>query len=177
MSTKHMAEPEQGRNQGPELFEYWARIMNKMSRSESLPRDFGSGDLLFPSEIHTLCFIGTMPGIRITDLAVQLGVTKGAISKIAKKMEEKGLIEKYREPGNDKEILLMLTPTGKKAYLGHEEYHKNAFRGIVMEMEKLPSEQTVFLFRLLRMMEEIIDTCILEKELVNGPGKTRKETP
>ena len=93
-----------------DLFELWIRIMNKIIRSESLPRDFGTGEPLFTSEFHTLCNIGTAPRINITDLSVRLGVTKGAISKIAKKMEENALIERYREPGHDKEILIRLTP-------------------------------------------------------------------
>jgi DNA-binding MarR family transcriptional regulator len=177
MSTKYKTVSVQDRNQGPELFERWARIMNKMSRSESLPRDFGTGDLLFPSEVHTLCFIGKVPGIRITDLSVRLGVTKGAVSKIAKKMEEKGLIEKYREPGNDKEVLVRLTLTGKKAYLGHEEHHKKTFGIIITEMERLPREQAAFLIRFLGKMEEAIDTCLCEKESVKGIAKTQEENP
>jgi DNA-binding MarR family transcriptional regulator len=177
MSTKKMTDSMQDRHQGPELFEHWARIMNKMSRSESLPRDFGTGNLLFPSEIHTLCVIGAMPGIKITDLSVRLGVTKGAVSKIAKKMEEKGLIEKYQEPGNDKEILLRLTRMGKKAYLGHEEYHKKAFGRIITELGKLTREQAAFLFRFLGMVEDVIDTCLLEKESIKGTDTTLEKTP
>jgi len=176
MSTKHKPESIPDWNQGPELFERWARLMNKMSRSESLPLDFGTGNLLFPSEIHTLCVIGTKPGIRITDVSVRLGVTKGAVSKIAKKMEEKGLIEKYQEPENDKEILLRLTLTGRRAYLGHEEHHKKMFGRIIREMEKLTREQAAFLLRFLQLMEEVIDTCLLEKESIKGTDNTKKET-
>ena len=72
--------------------------MNKIIRSESLPRDFGTGEPLFTSEIHTLCVIGTAPGINITDLSVRLGVTKGAISKIAKKIEENASLRDTRSP-------------------------------------------------------------------------------
>ena len=176
MSTKKK-ESVQEQYQGSDLFERWARIMNKMSRSESLPRNFGTGDLLFPSEIHTLCVIGSLPGIRITSLSVRLGVTKGAVSKIAKKMEEKGLIEKYQEHGNEKEILLRLTLRGKKAYLGHEEYHKKAFGQIIKEMEKLTREQAVFLFRFLGMMEKVIDTCLLEKALAKETDNKYQGTP
>ena len=150
--------------------------MNKMIRSESLPRDYGTGDPLFPSEIHTLCAIGTAPGINITDLSARLGVTKGAISKIARKMEDKALIERYREPGNDKEILLRLTPKGTKAYLGHEKYHAKAFERLGMEMEKLTDEQIVFLFRVFEVMEEMIDSTLLEKESSKKTGATHRET-
>jgi DNA-binding MarR family transcriptional regulator len=167
MSTKQNIESVQGSHQRTDLFERWVRIMNKMSRSESLPRDFGTGNLLFPSEIHTLCVLGTMPGIRITDFSVRLGVTKGAISKIAKKMEETGFIEKYRKPGNDKEILIRLTPKGKKAYRGHEEYHKKAFGRIIKEMENFTEEQTAFLVGVFDMVEEVIDINLPEKESID----------
>ena len=91
-------------------------------------------------------------------------------------MEEKGLIEKYQEQGNEKEIRLRLTLTGKKAYLGHEEYHKKAFGKIIQEMEKLTREQAVFLFRFLGMMEKVIDTSLLEKESFIGTENTKEET-
>ncbi len=164
MSTKKEIEYIQNGGQGREIFEHWARIMNKMNRSEKIPRDFGTGDLLFPSEIHTLCVIGAEPGTNITALAQRLGVTKGAISKMATKMREKGLIEKYQEPGNDKEILLRLTKTGRIACIGHEEHHNAVFGRIIQVMEDVPALQAAFLFQFLGMMEEVIDTCILEKE-------------
>jgi DNA-binding MarR family transcriptional regulator len=162
---------------GSELFEYWAKIMNKMSRSESIPRNFGTGDLLFPSEIHTLCVIGTIPGNNITSLAVRLGITKGAVSKIAKKLADKGLVEKYRKSQNEKETLLRLTPQGRKAYLNHEKYHNKAFSRIIRETEGMNGEQAVFLLRFLGMMEEAIDACIQVKEAPDGDNKRRKESP
>jgi DNA-binding MarR family transcriptional regulator len=166
MSTKPRAGSEQASHQKSELIERWIRIVNKIIKSESLPRDFGTGDPLFMSEVHTLCAIGAIPGINITDLSVRLGVTKGAISKIAKKMEEKELIERYQEPGNDKEVLLRLTPKGKKAYLGHEKYHEKAFEQIMMKMDQLTDEQTAFVFQVFEAIEEIIDSTPLEKDSV-----------
>ena len=90
-------------------------------------------------------------------------------------MEEKALVERYQEPGNDKEILLRLTPKGKKAYLGHEEYHKNAFERLGREMENLTDEQIIFLFRVFEVMEEMIDSTLLEKESSQKTGTTHKE--
>jgi len=168
MSTKQKAGSVQDPHLRSELIERWTRIMNKIIRSESLPRDFGTGDPIFMSEIHTLCVIGDMPGIKITDLSVRLGVTKGAISKITKKMEEKELIERYQEPGNDKEVLLKLTPKGKIAYLGHEEYHEKALERIMMKVEKLTKEQTVFVLQVFDALEEMMDITLIEKDPSNG---------
>ena len=176
MSTKHAIEPEHGTRKRADLFERWVRIMNKMGRSESLPRDFGTGNLLFPSEIHTLCVLGTMPGIKITDFSVRLGVTKGAISKTAKKLEETGLIEKYHKSGNDKEILLRLTQKGKNACRGHEEYHKKAYGRITTEMENFTEEQNTFLNGVFDMVEEVIDTSFPENESTGDSDTMQEKT-
>ena len=163
MSTKPESNPH-GDQQMSKLFEQWNRITNKILRSESAPHDFGNGDLLFSSEIHTLCAIGNNPGINITDLSAQLGVTKGAISKMAKRMEEKGLIERHHKPGNDKEILLDLTPKGKKVHLGHREYHAKEFERLSAQIEKLTGKQVRFLFEVFGFIEEMIDSTLPDRE-------------
>jgi len=159
MSTKSHRDP-----QISKLFEQWNRITNKILQSESAPQDFGTGDLLFSSEIHTVCAIGNNPGINITDLSAQLGVTKGAISKLAKRMEEKDLIKRYHKPGNDKEILLSLTPKGKKVHRGHRESHAKEFERLSGEIEKLTEEQVGFLFDVFGFIEEMIDSTLPDKE-------------
>jgi len=174
MSTKREVIAMQDRHQSSKLFEQWIRIRNKIIRSESIPHDFGTGNPIFVSEIHTLCAIGTVPGINITDLSVRLGVTKGAISKITRKMEEKDLIERYQKAGNDKEILLRLTPRGKKGYLGHEEYHVKAFERLSTEMEKLTDDQIIFLFQVFGFIEEMIDATLLD---TGSSGTSYKEIP
>jgi len=51
--------------------------MNKVIGCENYPREFGTGDRLFPSGIHTPCVIGTIQGIRITNHSVLPEVSNG----------------------------------------------------------------------------------------------------
>lgn len=51
-------------------------------------------------------------------------MTRGAISKITKKLIKKGIIESYQKPDNKKEIYFRLTEQGKEVYKIHEELHK-----------------------------------------------------
>ena len=58
---------------------------------EKNPRDFGTGDLLYSSEIHTIQQIGYHESINLTMLAEKLGISKSGTSKHIKK-----LLENYR---------------------------------------------------------------------------------
>lgn len=51
-------------------------------------------------------------------------MTRGAISKMAKKLIKKGIIESYQKPDNKKEIYFRLTEQRQRVYNLHEELHK-----------------------------------------------------
>ncbi|WP_339321170.1 MarR family transcriptional regulator [Paenibacillus sp. FSL W8-0194] len=77
-----------------------------------------------PSEVHCIEAIGKNADPNVTKLAESLYMTRGAISKLTKKLMEKGLIDSYQKPDNKKEIYFRLTKLGKDIYNIHEELHK-----------------------------------------------------
>lgn len=77
-----------------------------------------------PSEIHCMEYIGKSEDSNVTKLAETFYMTRSGISKITKKLIEKGLIESYQRPDNKKEIYFKLTEQGKAIYKVHEELHK-----------------------------------------------------
>lgn len=54
-------------------------------------------------------------------------MTKGAISKLTKKLTDRGLIESYQKPDNKKEVYFRLTEQGRTIFNIHEELH-NEYR-------------------------------------------------
>ena len=49
------------------------------------------GDIeLYPSEVHTIEYIGVNGSTKLTDISKQLLLTKGAVSKIVVKLVKKG---------------------------------------------------------------------------------------
>jgi len=61
-----------------------------------------------PSEIHCIEYIGKSEDSNVTKLAETFYMTRSAISKITKKLIEKGLIDSYQKPDNKKEIYFRL---------------------------------------------------------------------
>ena len=84
---------------------------------------FGTNTLLYFSEIHLIEVIGKHDNTHITEFAKLLGVTKGAISQTAMKLEKKGLIKKKSDPKNHSRFLLELTKMGEKAFQHHKKFH------------------------------------------------------
>ncbi|MFD5019581.1 MarR family transcriptional regulator [Paenibacillus sp. NPDC058367] len=76
------------------------------------------------SEVHCIEYIEKNVDSNVTKLAESFFMTRGAISKLTKKLIEKGLIESYQKSDNKKEIYFRLTEQGKVIYKIHEDLHK-----------------------------------------------------
>lgn len=86
-------------------------------------RYYGTDVPIFHSEIHVIKAIAEHPGIHVGGLADILGVTKGAVSEILKKLERKALIRKEIDDLNLSRYSLSLTEKGEKAHKNHMHYH------------------------------------------------------
>ena len=94
-----------------------------------------------PSEIHCIAYIGDDEDSNVTKLAESFDMTRGAISKLTKKLVKKGLIESYQKPDNKKEVYFRLTEQGKMIYNIHEEMHREFEDRDQPFFEKVTEEQ------------------------------------
>ena len=88
------------------------------------------------SEVHCIEYIENNADSNVTQLAEAFYVTRGAISRMTKKLIKKGLIESYQKSENKKEIYFRLTEQGKEIYKIHEDLHKE-----FQERDKVVFEQ------------------------------------
>lgn len=138
-----------------EILHNLAKVFKKMEVIETEGRwDFGSGDLLNSTEINTIMVVGNNPGINITDLAEFSELSKSSISQVISKLSEKNLVRKYRNVGNDKEILLTLTPRGKITFLGHEQFHARIKENIMDNIGPISDEEIMTLMRICNAIEK-----------------------
>lgn len=105
----------------------YRKAMHRFSKLEETPMDFGSGDILYRSEIHAIEAIGHNQGSNLTELAARLEITKGTLSQLISKLAKKGLVLKKRGDRNDKEVTLELTVKGKIAFEGHQSFHRDMY--------------------------------------------------
>ena len=135
----------------------FVRIINKYNLFNKRGFDYGVGDPLFISEIHTLASVQNHAPVNVTELASVLGVTKSAISQITGKLVKKGFLEKYKSSDNDKNIMLRLTPKGGKAVDGYEIFQQELFADLVDELEAMSQEQVEFIRLILDRIDRHMD--------------------
>lgn len=112
-------------------------MTEKISNAGKTPSNYGTDVIIYRSEIHIIKMIGDYADLHVSEIARKFGVTKGAVSQILKKLERKGLVEKYLDITNNTRLLVKLTDKGMKAYLNHEKYHKECDKDIYSFLNKL----------------------------------------
>ena len=91
-------------------------MLNKLTENQRL-NDYGY------SEIHTIVAVKELKEPNVTAIAKQLNMTRGAISKITKKLIVKSLINTYTLPDNKQKIFFELTDEGEFMYEEHKKRH------------------------------------------------------
>ena len=148
--------------EGIELGDLFYRMLSKYIASEKVPRYFGVRQKLYPSEIHMIHGIGQHPNINVTDLAKFLGITKGAIPKMAKKLKSKELVTSFGSDKNNKEVCLRLTEEGEKAHKSYLNYINKKGRLIKRFYNRLTKEEVKTITKTLNALGRFADR-ILEK--------------
>ncbi|GKU24473.1 MarR family transcriptional regulator [Clostridium folliculivorans] len=115
-------------------------VFNKMAwlnklKMEDILKDYKS------SEVHCIEYIGRNVDSNVTKLGEAFYMTRGAISKLTKKLIQKGLIESYQKPDNKKEVYFRLTEQGKALYKVHDELHKEFQERDKAVFEQVTEEQ------------------------------------
>jgi DNA-binding MarR family transcriptional regulator len=103
------------------------RAHRRLGELESTPRDYGTGELLYSSDIHTVEAVARQPGCNLTQLAGALGVSKPAASKFTRKLLRRGYLVKEMQAGNAKEVSFSLSPKGRRAEQAHQRFTRKVF--------------------------------------------------
>ena len=136
------------------------RVINKYNTLEKKPNDFGTGTLLYRSEIHMIDVIGKNNNINITNLATQLGITKGAVSQSIDRLKKKGMVTKNLSPETENEVVLSLTEKGNQAYIEHLRFHQNFYRMLEGYLQDISLPEMQKITQLLQEFEHYLDRKI-----------------
>nr|WP_209690869.1 MarR family winged helix-turn-helix transcriptional regulator [Methanomicrobium sp. W14] len=145
------------------LFDSVIKLLNKAASIEKEPVDIG-GVYLHASEVHLIDIFGRFPDEGMSDAAKRLGITKGAVSQTALKLEKKGCIKRVKAGEDGKKINAVLTESGEKACLWHKNYHDMMNKKISEFADKMDDESFGNLIETLSEFENLFDSCLIMRK-------------
>lgn len=143
-----------------EIVKLFMTLTEKAVQSGKKKIDFGNDLNLFRSEIHTIEIIGQANGIHISEIAREMGVTKGAISQRSKVLKNKGLIKTIPDPENQSRTLVMLTDRGKSCFAFHRKYHEEKDQEMFEYLDELNSNEIQVIEKFLKMANQFCERHI-----------------
>ncbi len=142
-------------------------LVNSIKEEQRVARDYG-GCVLYHSEAELLDTIERNPNMNVSDLAEHSGVTKSAITQVAGKLCEKGILEKHTVGKNKKEKFLRLTDEGRKIHREFVEYHDKAGINMRDYLCSLKEEDKVVIRAFMDKMRENMPLCVFSCSCAEG---------
>ena len=122
------------------------------------------------SETHCIDNIGRLELPNVTKIAEHMQMTRGAISKMTKKLLAKGLIEKYTLETNKKEIYFKLTERGMILFKEHEKRHKQWEERDMQFLSRYTQDETETIMKFMQEFNEYLGSQI-EKYAAEEAGR------
>ena len=151
-----------------ELMNLFAMYMEKQEILSKLMEDEKLHGYYY-SELHTIAAIGDLAEPNVTQIANYMNVTKGAISKITKKLLEQNLIEAYQKDGNKQKIFFRLTKSGQSLYDEHEKQHNLWLKRDDTFIKQFDSKTVEQIEKFMKAFNDY-----LEEKIIELGGKTNK---
>jgi len=133
------------------------QVLNKIIFAEKKKIFRFKGVSLYPSEIHLMLVIKNERDTNATEIAKELGLTKGAVSQTLSRLEKKGILLKTKDPYNKNELTLSLTGLGKKASELCQSGQASFLKAHEGFLEELDTREKEVIWRFLLHMERAID--------------------
>ncbi len=159
-----------------ELIKKLYQALNIMICESKIARSYGTGHKLTYSDINLLKCAQRNENAKAGDLSQYLGITNGAVTQLAKKLEDRGYLAPYRISGNKKEVYYRLTAQGEEAcrgYDGHYEKMRSAMEGYIAALDEGTVEKITGLFDLVADISAAPEHCCMKQAADGGqPGET-----
>lgn len=140
------------------MIEQLLLVIHSFNRLDGKARSFGTDRPLYLSEIHLIAYIYDLPESSVTDVAKGLGITKGAVSQLLKKLVNRGYVIKEYDPANRSRCLLSLTEKGATAARAHLDFHDLLVEQTRKALEGYTEQDKEKICAFLKNMENIWDS-------------------
>ena len=137
------------------------RAFDLLNRISFLDRrntfDAATGARLHSSEIHAVLAIARDPSTNATQLAEQLGVTKGAISQTLARLQQKEVVRTEKIPQTKNELRIVFTPHGRRIVENLQQWVEQRHASLFDFLGELQEGELETIDRFLAAVEDVVE--------------------
>lgn len=141
------------------LTEQLFSVMRLLQEEQKKPKDYGVDKPLYSSEMKLIDAVHQYPHVKVSELSQKLSITKSAVTQLAEKLIERGLIETYQIDGNKKEKYFKLTQLGETARKKRLQYYAAQNASLCAYYCTLSEGEQETISRFLDQLQEIAPFC------------------
>lgn len=141
------------------LIEHLIRFGNAYSSAYKVQQSYGTGHTFSASQIQTLEYIleSEDKDEKMSEMAERLGVSRSTFSKNVKILTDKGLLEKYKLRGNNKDIYVKPSSKGHEVYREYVVFiQEKCFHEMFALLDHIPEESKANFERVLQCFSETL---------------------
>lgn len=148
---------------GRDLFRMSIELINRYNTVNGQSRDFGTGIPLSVSELHLVEAVGKNEPVSATRIASAMGVTKGAVSQMLPKLEQKGVVQRSSSPEDGRAMAISLTAVGRTVFDRHSAVHGQMLETFNAAADSMSAESRADAAKLIRAMSGFLGS-LMDKE-------------
>lgn len=141
------------------LMDDFRSLTDRMNRQRNTPVAIEGSVPVTKASLHLLETVGTHPSERMTDVAQRMDITKGAVSQLATRLQDKGLLDKRQANGSARDICLVLTPEGQKLFEASTHLNKMIDDEVFSTFSQMRDEDIERLRTLLKRVDQMTRSC------------------
>ena len=111
-----------------------------------------SGSGLTPSQARVIFTLGGTEGMTCKDIGDETLITKGTLTGVVDRLEEKGLVERWSVEGDGRKTIVALTRRGERVYGKEFPAHVEFLKGKFDQMNARDRQQAIGLLKKLKAL-------------------------
>lgn len=140
------------------LMEEKRRGMEAYERYLNEKHLYAPGMMLYMREVHFLTAVGPGGEPTVSELAARLGVTHGAVSQLAGRLEKKGLVQRTANPKDRRQSIVRLTDAGKELCRRHQAADQRNYGYLSQWLDGFSDEEVSLVLRYEACMRDFFET-------------------
>ena len=142
-----------------DVTEHIFELIRLLEEENKKPKEYGVGVFLGYAEVQFLETVDRYPDENVSQLSQRLGITKGAVTQMAAKLSQKGLLEQRQRQDNKQMKYFSLTAKAEMALKKRQQYHQKANQKLCQFVTELNQVEAHAVFRFLAYVKECVPFC------------------